>query len=183
MKIMRDFLLKFPFVQKTRFFVSFFYPDFFFNSETESSWIFFREEKLNSKLVVNVQGNQVLLDPPTPLSSATPEQPRPSHNATSESVLPGDRSRHQKFTFDFSYWSHDKRDSHFANQERVFHDLGSGVVENAFNGYNVCVFAYGQTGSGKTYTMMGNDNTEVRKNFSSKHLKHFFKHDILTGFL
>ena len=29
------------------------------------------------------------------------------------------------------------------------------MVDNAFNGYNVCVFAYGQTGSGKTYTMMG----------------------------
>ena len=31
------------------------------------------------------------------------------------------------------------------------------MVDNAFNGYNVCVFAYGQTGSGKTYTMMGSD--------------------------
>ena len=40
-------------------------------------------------------------------------------------------------------------------QTRVFNDLGSDVVENAFSGYNVCVFAYGQTGSGKTYTMMG----------------------------
>lgn len=117
---------------------------------------------MNSKLVTSVQGNQVLLDPPTPLSSATPEQPRPSHNATTESVLPGDRSRQQKFTFDYSYWSHNKQDHHFAGQDRVFHDLGSGVVENAFNGYNVCVFAYGQTGSGKTYTMMGNDNTEVK---------------------
>ena len=35
--------------------------------------------------------------------------------------------------------------------------MGTGVVNNAFNGYNVCVFAYGQTGSGKTYTMMGSD--------------------------
>ena len=35
--------------------------------------------------------------------------------------------------------------------------MGIGVVDNAFNGYNVCVFAYGQTGSGKTYTMMGSD--------------------------
>lgn len=29
------------------------------------------------------------------------------------------------------------------------------VVENAFNGYNACIFAYGQTGSGKSYTMTG----------------------------
>ena len=39
----------------------------------------------------------------------------------------------------------------------AFSDLGTGVVDNAFNGYNVCVFAYGQTGSGKTYTMMGSE--------------------------
>lgn len=31
------------------------------------------------------------------------------------------------------------------------------MVENAFGGYNACVFAYGQTGSGKTYTMMGTE--------------------------
>ena len=31
------------------------------------------------------------------------------------------------------------------------------MVENAFEGYNACVFAYGQTGSGKTYTMMGTE--------------------------
>ena len=108
---------------------------------------------------MNVQGNQVLLDPPAPLSSATPEQPKPSHNESS--VLPGDRTRPHKFTFDFSYWSHARQDPHFAGQEKVFHDLGLDVVENAFNGYNVCVFAYGQTGSGKTYTMMGSDSTEV----------------------
>ena len=154
------------------FCVPFFNPDYY-STFFKSLKYFFREENLNSKLVTSVQGNQVLLDPPTPLSSATPEQPRPSHNATTESVLPGDRSRQQKFTFDYSYWSHNKQDHHFAGQDRVFHDLGSGVVENAFNGYNVCVFAYGQTGSGKTYTMMGNDNTEVNifeKN-SSKHFK------------
>ena len=62
---------------------------------------------------------------------------------------------------DFSYWSHDWKDAHFAGQDQVFKDLGLDVVENAFNGYNVCVFAYGQTGSGKTYTMMGVEDNEV----------------------
>lgn len=33
--------------------------------------------------------------------------------------------------------------------------MGTEVVDNAFQGYNACVFAYGQTGSGKTFTMMG----------------------------
>ena len=40
---------------------------------------------------------------------------------------------------------------------QVYKDLGSTVLESAFQGYNACVFAYGQTGSGKTYTMMGTE--------------------------
>uniref|UniRef100_A0A8C9L5Q9 Kinesin-like protein unc-104 n=1 Tax=Pavo cristatus TaxID=9049 RepID=A0A8C9L5Q9_PAVCR len=33
--------------------------------------------------------------------------------------------------------------------------LGENILQNAFEGYNACIFAYGQTGSGKSYTMMG----------------------------
>ena len=40
---------------------------------------------------------------------------------------------------------------------QVFSDLGTPVLNSAFEGYNACVFAYGQTGSGKTYTMMGTE--------------------------
>ena len=43
----------------------------------------------------------------------------------------------------------------FLGQEDVFNKIGTGVVENAFCGYNACIFAYGQTGSGKSFTMMG----------------------------
>lgn len=68
------------------------------------------------------------------------------------------REHFHDFTFDFSYWSLDGKDEHFATQEQVFNDLGTDVVDCAFQGYNACVFAYGQTGSGKTYTMMGNSN-------------------------
>ena len=53
-------------------------------------------------------------------------------------------------------------------QTRVFNDLGRDVVENAFSGYNVCVFAYGQTGSGKTYTMMGDIRFEDQLNYSDQ---------------
>jgi hypothetical protein len=63
------------------------------------------------------------------------------------------------FTFDYSYWSHDRdslpRDAPFATQRVVFDDLGKDVLENAWAGYNVCLFAYGQTGSGKSYSMVG----------------------------
>ena len=29
------------------------------------------------------------------------------------------------------------------------------MLDNAFEGYNVCIFAYGQTGSGKSYSIVG----------------------------
>ncbi|XP_075164905.1 kinesin-like protein 98A isoform X2 [Haematobia irritans] len=65
------------------------------------------------------------------------------------------RENYHDFTFDYSYWSFDKNDNHFATQEQVYNDLGTDVIDCAFQGYNACVFAYGQTGSGKTFTMMG----------------------------
>ncbi|XP_034232452.1 kinesin-like protein Klp98A isoform X2 [Thrips palmi] len=65
------------------------------------------------------------------------------------------RERYKDFTFDYSYWSFDHGDPHYASQEQVFRDLGMDVIDCAFEGYNACVFAYGQTGSGKTFTMMG----------------------------
>ncbi|KAB0368529.1 hypothetical protein FD755_019563 [Muntiacus reevesi] len=40
-------------------------------------------------------------------------------------------------------------------QDDVFKCLGENILQNAFDGYNACIFAYGQTGSGKSYTMMG----------------------------
>ncbi|XP_031552052.1 kinesin-like protein KIF28P [Actinia tenebrosa] len=70
------------------------------------------------------------------------------------------------FTFDFSYWSHDgwKEDENgylhpandkYADQRKVFDDLGAGVLKNAFEGFNCSLFAYGQTGAGKSYSMVG----------------------------
>uniref|UniRef100_A0A2R5LPK0 Putative kinesin-like protein n=1 Tax=Ornithodoros turicata TaxID=34597 RepID=A0A2R5LPK0_9ACAR len=70
------------------------------------------------------------------------------------------RERVKEFTFDYSYWSVDNKDPHFVDQEQVFKDLGQEVVDNAFQGYNACIFAYGQTGSGKTFTMMGSHDNE-----------------------
>ncbi len=37
----------------------------------------------------------------------------------------------------------------------VFGDLGKGVLDNAWKGYNCSLFAYGQTGSGKSFSMVG----------------------------
>lgn len=59
------------------------------------------------------------------------------------------------FAFDKSYWSFDRSDPNFAGQDNLHNDLGKPLLDNAFQGYNNCIFAYGQTGSGKSYSMMG----------------------------
>jgi hypothetical protein len=61
----------------------------------------------------------------------------------------------KSFTFDNSFWSHNKEDGHYAHQEDVYNVLGEEFLDHNFEGYHTCIFAYGQTGSGKSYTMMG----------------------------
>jgi kinesin family protein 1 len=64
-------------------------------------------------------------------------------------------SGQKTFAFDKSYWSFDRKDDHYAGQDNLHNDLGKPLLDNAFQGYNNCIFAYGQTGSGKSYSMMG----------------------------
>ncbi|CAI5683074.1 unnamed protein product [Oreochromis niloticus] len=62
----------------------------------------------------------------------------------------------QVFAYDYCFWSmDDSQKDKFAGQDVVFQCLGESLLDNAFMGYNACIFAYGQTGSGKSYTMMG----------------------------
>ena len=66
----------------------------------------------------------------------------------------------KEFTFDFSYWSFDAAAPNFATNPKVYSDLGVSVLNNAWLGFNCCLFAYGQTGSGKSYSMVrGGTNT------------------------
>ncbi|KAE8737577.1 hypothetical protein FOCC_FOCC016961, partial [Frankliniella occidentalis] len=65
------------------------------------------------------------------------------------------RKHPKTFAFDHCFDSLDPASPKFASQEEVFDSLGRDILENAFEGYNACIFAYGQTGSGKSYTMMG----------------------------
>uniref|UniRef100_A0A803SR77 Kinesin motor domain-containing protein n=1 Tax=Anolis carolinensis TaxID=28377 RepID=A0A803SR77_ANOCA len=56
----------------------------------------------------------------------------------------------------YCLWTHMKDIKEFSRgQDIVFKCLGENILQNAFEGYNACIFAYGQTGSGKSYTMMG----------------------------
>ncbi|EDL94814.1 rCG20150, partial [Rattus norvegicus] len=81
---------------------------------------------------------------------------------------PKDAELVKTFTFDLAYWSHDgfQKDedgvlipsdptSKFAGQSDVFHDIGRGILDSAWQGYNATLLAYGQTGSGKSYSMIG----------------------------
>src|SRR6201996_5924959 len=86
--------------------------------------------------------NQTILVPP-----GTVDPKSKSAKASSEGT--------KTFAFDKSYWSFSKDDSHYAGQDNLFNDLGRPLLDNAFKGYNNCIFAYGQTGSGKSYSMMG----------------------------
>ncbi|KAF6236615.1 hypothetical protein HO173_005396 [Letharia columbiana] len=101
-----------------------------------------REVDRHAKCVVRMDGNQTILVPP-------PE-------AEERMRKGGKGSDGQKtFAFDRSYWSFDRNDKSFAGQDSLYNDLGIPLLDNAFQGYNNCIFAYGQTGSGKSYSMMG----------------------------
>ena len=101
-----------------------------------------REMDRGAKLIVDMQGNTTLIKDPK------------------------SESEPKKFTFDYSYWSHNgytedeegymhPADNKYCDQVRVFKDLGEGVLFNAWSGYNCSLFAYGQTGSGKSYSIVG----------------------------
>uniref|UniRef100_A0A4W3IV06 Kinesin family member 13B n=1 Tax=Callorhinchus milii TaxID=7868 RepID=A0A4W3IV06_CALMI len=98
-----------------------------------------REVDLNTKCIVDVEDNQTILRPTNP------------------SLSKGDsRSQPKIFAYDHCFWSIDESVTEkFAGQDVVFKCLGEDLLQNAFKGYNACIFAYGQTGSGKSYTMMG----------------------------
>uniref|UniRef100_F6ZZ18 Kinesin family member 13A n=1 Tax=Ornithorhynchus anatinus TaxID=9258 RepID=F6ZZ18_ORNAN len=98
-----------------------------------------RELELNTKCVVEMEGNQTILHPP------------PAANTKQ-----GERKPPKVFAFDYCFWSMDESNTtKYAGQDVVFKCLGDGILEKAFQGYNACIFAYGQTGSGKSFSMMG----------------------------
>ncbi|KAI1270537.1 kinesin heavy chain [Xylariaceae sp. FL1019] len=97
-----------------------------------------REIDRGSKCIVEMKDNQTVLTPPDGHSGKGPKDLAPKN-----------------FAFDRSYWSFNKSDPTYAGQDNLHNDLGKPLLDNAFQGYNNCIFAYGQTGSGKSYSMMG----------------------------
>lgn len=71
-------------------------------------------------------------------------------------------SAHHTFTYDHCFVSYnDPLTPGHASQEVVFRNIVLPLVQNAFEGYNVCLFAYGQTGSGKSYSLMGVESAHL----------------------
>ncbi|XP_012692279.2 kinesin-like protein KIF13B isoform X2 [Clupea harengus] len=98
-----------------------------------------REKDLNTKCVVEMEGNQTVLNPANMNLGKTDSRAQP-----------------KVFAYDYCFWSMDESEKDkFAGQDVVFQCLGESLLDNAFQGYNACIFAYGQTGSGKSFTMMG----------------------------
>lgn len=99
-----------------------------------------REKDRGATCIVSMRDEQTTLTPPSDTNA---------RGRTTSSSDP------KTFAFDKSYWSFDKTSSEYASQQTVFDHLGRPLLDNAFGGYNNCIFAYGQTGSGKSYSMMG----------------------------
>ncbi|KAI5794072.1 hypothetical protein FPQ18DRAFT_366872 [Pyronema domesticum] len=102
-----------------------------------------REKERGAKCIVQMKDTQTVLTPPA--------------GSENKAGAKGGAKNHgpQVFNFDRSYWSFSKNDPTYAGQDNLYQDLGEPLLDNAFGGYNNCIFAYGQTGSGKSYSMMG----------------------------
>ena len=102
-----------------------------------------REKERNAQLIIKMNGNTTEI--------SDPENPQ---------------AEPKRYSFDYSYWSHDgyntepngylsPASSQYIDQNRVFDDIGVSILKNAWEGYNTTLFAYGQTGSGKSYSVVG----------------------------
>ncbi|XP_055840153.1 kinesin-like protein KIF13B isoform X4 [Episyrphus balteatus] len=100
-----------------------------------------REIELGTQCIVEMDKHQTVLHNPASLEKMDRKQPK-------------------TFAFDHCFFSIDPEDGNFASQEDVFASVGRDILDNAFQGYNACIFAYGQTGSGKSYTMMGTQESK-----------------------
>ena len=59
-------------------------------------------------------------------------------------------------------------------QAEVFETIGRPMLEEAYKGFNVCLFAYGQTGSGKTYSLLGDVGQEEREGVAPRFVRCLF---------
>lgn len=96
------------------------YYDFF------SIFIKNREIDMGANLIVEMDGKKTRLH-------------KPKLSSIRETV----RETINDFTFDYSYWSFDAKDKYYTTQEQVYKDLGTDVINCAFQGKdNFEIFFY-----------------------------------------
>lgn len=59
------------------------------------------------------------------------------HKPKLSSLRDNVRDTTNDFTFDYSYWSFDVADKHYTTQEQVYKDLGTDVINCAFQGKDI----------------------------------------------
>ncbi|CAM9123185.1 unnamed protein product, partial [Phaeothamnion confervicola] len=106
------------------------------------------EAAVGAQSIVSVEGSSCIVVDPTAFSAANAVE-RESGQQLDVSTWA------RPFAFDHCYASVDPRDAEYAGQERIYADLGTRLLQQAWEGYNCSIFAYGQTGAGKSYCMMG----------------------------
>ena len=82
-----------------------------------SFFVIYREVDLDAQCIVEMENKKTRLLKPK-----------------LQSLRDAGRENFHDFTFDYSYWSFDKIDKHFATQEQVYSDLGTDVIDCAFEG-------------------------------------------------
>eukprot|EP00756_Hemistasia_phaeocysticola_P032668 Hpha_TRINITY_DN16422_c0_g2::TRINITY_DN16422_c0_g2_i1::g.163603::m.163603 len=93
--------------------------------------------------------------------------------------------KYSAFVFDECFWSMPEDDLNplppqgFADQPEVYQKCGSEALDNAWEGYNTCIFAYGQTGAGKSWSMLGSkDHPGISPQIITNLFKHIDKQSI-----
>ena len=58
----------------------------------------------------------------------------------------------RKFCYDYSFWSFDRLRGDYSDQEAVYNQVAAPLLDQAFKGYNTCLFAYGQVSVNSCHT-------------------------------
>ncbi|GET90529.1 kinesin, putative [Leishmania tarentolae] len=88
------------------------------------------------------------------------------HSAEGGSVVVDDEQRTKRvYHFDHVF---------SGEQAEVFEAIGRPMLEEAYKGFNVCLFAYGQTGSGKTHSLLGDMESEERAGVAPRFVRCLF---------
>jgi hypothetical protein len=81
-----------------------------------------------AKMLIRMQGNQTILDPPE--TGSVQDTKRATERKT------------MNFSFDKSYWSAGSRDEpSYCSQQTLFDDLGKELLDHGFAGFNACILA------------------------------------------